>query len=154
MSEVRRRIPGLTLVEHELSVPLDHADAESEQITVFARELIGETRDAATYPFLVFFQGGPGSEATRTPSAPSAKSWLARALEEYRVLLLDQRGTGRSTPVGTLGGREPEAQAAYLTHLRADSIVRDAELVRKALGVDRWSVIGQSFGGFCVLTYL
>jgi hypothetical protein len=42
---------------------------------------------------------------------------------------------------------------------RADSIVRDAELVRKSLvpkdNYDgRWSVLGQSFGGFCVVTYL
>jgi len=154
MNEARRRIPELTLVEHELSVPLDHADPGGRRITVFARELIGEGRDAASFPLLVFFQGGPGSEATRTPSAPTKDSWLSRALEEYRVLLLDQRGTGRSTPVGTLPGLDPDAQAAYLTQLRADSIVRDAELVREALGVDRWSVIGQSFGGFCVLTYL
>jgi pimeloyl-ACP methyl ester carboxylesterase len=48
----------------------------------------------------------------------------------------------------------PEAQAEYLTHFRADSIVRDAELIRAELGVERWSVLGQSFGGFCVTTYL
>ena len=68
--------------------------------------------------------------------------------------MLDQRGTGRSTPVGALPGRTPEEQAEYLTHFRADSIVRDAEWIRRELGVDRWSVLGQSFGGFCVLTYL
>jgi len=70
------------------------------------------------------------------------------------VLLLDQRGTGRSTPVGDLPGLTSEAQAEYLTHFRADSIVRDAELIRRELGVERWSVLGQSFGGFCVVTYL
>ena len=51
-------------------------------------------------------------------------------------------------------GDTPEAQAAYLTHFRADSIVRDAELIRAELGVDRWSVLGQSFGGFTSMTYL
>ncbi|MCU1689355.1 MAG: alpha/beta hydrolase, partial [Jatrophihabitantaceae bacterium] len=45
-------------------------------------------------------------------------------------------------------------QAQYLTHFRADSIVRDAEWIRRALGVDTWSVLGQSFGGFCTLRYL
>ena len=48
----------------------------------------------------------------------------------------------------------PQEQAEYLTHFRADSIVRDAELIRRELGVERWSVLGQSFGGFCVVTYL
>jgi hypothetical protein len=39
---------------------------------------------------------------------------------------------------------------------RADSIVRDAELVRKVLVPlkGRWSILGQSFGGFCCLSYL
>ena len=68
--------------------------------------------------------------------------------------MLDQRGTGRSTPVGTLPGMTAPEQAEYLSHFRADSIVRDAEALRAALGVERWSVLGQSFGGFCLLTYL
>jgi pimeloyl-ACP methyl ester carboxylesterase len=79
---------------------------------------------------------------------------LDRALEDYRVLLLDQRGTGRSTPVGALPGLGPQEQADYLKHFRADAIVRDAELLRAALGVDRWSLLGQSFGGLTAMTYL
>jgi pimeloyl-ACP methyl ester carboxylesterase len=80
---------------------------------------------------------------------------MKRALQDYRILLLDQRGTGRSTPVGSeLPGGTPQEQAAYLMHFRADSIVRDAELIRRELGVDRWSVLGQSFGGFTSMTYL
>ena len=55
---------------------------------------------------------------------------MARAIKDYRVLLLDQRGTGRSTPVGEIPGATPEEQAEYLTHFRADCIVRDAELIR------------------------
>jgi pimeloyl-ACP methyl ester carboxylesterase len=68
--------------------------------------------------------------------------------------MLDQRGTGRSSPLGTLPGRSPQEQAEYLAHFRADSIVRDAEWIRRELGVERWSVLGQSFGGFCVTSYL
>lgn len=46
-----------------------------------------------------------------------------------------------------------------LTLCRADSIVRDAELVRHAIvpqssSGGRWSILGQSFGGFCCATYL
>ncbi len=145
-------IPGLVLSEHEFSVPLDHAQPRGEHISVFAREVADPAgRDR---PLLVFFQGGPGHEASRPTGNPASPGWLGRALEDFRVLLLDQRGTGRSTPVGSLAQLSPEQQAAYLTHFRADSIVRDAEWIRRELDVEQWSVLGQSFGGFCVTTYL
>ena len=48
------------------------------------------------------------------------------------------------------------AQVEYLKHFRADSIVRDAELIRRQLvgEGEPWSVLGQSYGGFCAVTYL
>ncbi len=145
-------LAGLVTVEHSFEVPLDHDDESGPRITVFAREVADpEGRDR---PFLVYFQGGPGSEAPRPHRNPSDPGWLDRALREFRVLMLDQRGTGRSTPVGTLPGMSPQEQADYLAHFRADSIVRDAEWIRRELGAERWSVLGQSFGGFCVTTYL
>jgi pimeloyl-ACP methyl ester carboxylesterase len=146
------RTPGLVLVEHEFRIPLDHAHPELEKITVFAREVADP--DGRDRPFLVFFQGGPGYEATRPTRHPSSSGWVDRALRDYRVLLLDQRGTGRSTPVGDLPGLTPRQQAEYLRHFRADAIVRDAEWIRNALGVRQWSILGQSFGGFCALNYL
>jgi len=144
--------PGLVLVEHELVVPLDHQNAGGETITVFAREVASP--EGRERPFLVFLQGGPGSEAPRPTGAPTSPGWLGRALVDHRVLMLDQRGTGRSAPVGDLPGMTAEEQATYLTHFRADAIVADAELLREALGVDCWSVLGQSFGGFCALHYV
>lgn len=143
---------GLFLIEHEFQVPLDYSRPDAEKITVFAREVADP--DGRDRPFLVFLQGGPGFEAPRPSRAPSSPGWLDRALADYRVLMLDQRGTGRSTPVGDLDGKTPAEQAEYLTHFRADNIVRDAELIRAELGVDSWSLLGQSFGGFCALTYL
>ena len=140
------KLAGLVLTEHEISVPLDHARPDGEQITVFAREVAEP--EGADKPFLVFLQGGPGFEASRPTGVPRGPGWLDRALQDFRVLMLDQRGTGRSTPV------DATATADYLVHVRADNIVRDAELVREALDVDRWSVLGQSFGGLCVFTYL
>lgn len=150
MTETTYRAPGVLLTEREHEVPLDHARPDGSTITVFTREVAAV--DGRDKPYLVFFQGGPGFEAPRA-SAPST-GWQKRALEDYRILFLDQRGTGRSTPVGDPPGEDAHAQAEYLSHFRADSIVRDAEVVRRQLGVDRWSILGQSFGGFCVMTYL
>ena len=151
-STVGVQVPGLVLTEHVFTVPLDHADEHGRQIEVFAREVADP--DARDLPFLVYLQGGPGVEANRPTAIPRGPSWLDRALREFRVLMLDQRGTGRSTPVGTLDAMTPAQQAEYLSHFRADAIVRDAELIRRRLGVQRWSLLGQSFGGFCATAYL
>lgn len=103
----------------------------------------------------MFLQGGPGHKAGR----PAEKGgWVGAAVDAgFRVLLLDQRGTGRSTAASLgflqrLGG--PDKQAEYLKDFRADAIVADCEAIREALGVERWSVLGQSFGGFCATRYL
>jgi pimeloyl-ACP methyl ester carboxylesterase len=145
------RMPGAISTEREHAVPLVHGDLSRGTIGVFTREFAAP--DGLDRPYLVFLQGGPGFEAARPTSPPSG--WMARALADFRVLLLDQRGTGRSTPVGpVIPGETPTEQAEYLTHFRADSIVRDLELIRAELGVDRWSLLGQSFGGFTSLTYL
>ena len=90
------RQPGTVLTDHHFSVPLDHGRPDGERIEVFGREVAaaGKAGDASL-PWLVFLQGGPGFAAPR-PAGRS--SWLDRALDDYRVLLLDQRGTGRSTP--------------------------------------------------------
>jgi pimeloyl-ACP methyl ester carboxylesterase len=146
------RVPGLVLTEHEFRVPLDHEQPDGERITVFAREVAHPA--GLDRPFLVFLQGGPGMSAPRPTGSPMSPGWLGRALRDYRVLMLDQRGTGRSTPVEDLPGMSTDQQVAYLQHFRADSIVRDAEWIRGELGVEKWSVLGQSFGGFCALNYL
>ena len=150
------RPPGYVLTDHSFTVPLDHARPDGETLTVFAREVVAPSRERDDLPWLVYLEGGPGMD----PPRPLARggTWLERALKDWRVLLLDQRGTGRSTPATarTLAAlASPEQQAAYLTHFRADSIVRDAELIRRELtGGEPWDVLGQSFGGFCITTYL
>ncbi len=148
---VTYRAPGVVLTEREHTVPLDHARTDGPTLTVFTREVAAP--DGGARPYLVFLQGGPGFEATRPTSPPTG--WLKRAIAEFRVLLLDQRGTGRSSPVGAdIPGATPAEQAEYLTHFRADSIVRDAERIRQELGIERWSILGQSFGGFTAMAYL
>ena len=149
------RIPGLVLTDHTFTVPLDHADPSGPTVEVFAREVVAPDRAGDDLPWLVFLQGGPGSKSPR-PSAPDER-WLGRALKTHRLLLLDQRGTGRSTPISarTVAGMTDHALADYLKLFRADSIVRDAELIRRRLlGDGQWESLGQSYGGFVTLTYL
>ncbi len=148
-------VRGMRVVEHRFTVPLDHARPDGEQITVFAREYSDpEVAAAGDLPWLLYLQGGPGGKGNRLLQFGG---WTKAASRRFRILMLDQRGTGLSTPANrqTLAARgNPAAQAEYLTHFRADSIVADAELIRTALGSGPWSIYGQSYGGFCALTYL
>ncbi|MER6207154.1 alpha/beta fold hydrolase [Streptomyces sp. NPDC001642] len=153
---VSYRQPGVVLTDRHFTVPLDHEDPAGETIELYAREVVaGDKAHREDLPWLVYLQGGPGFGANRFVGR---QAWLGRALDDYRVLLLDQRGTGHSTPLTrqTLplyGG--PAEQAERLTHFRADSIVRDCEAIRPALtGGAPWTVLGQSFGGFCTVNYL
>ncbi|MFG3659061.1 alpha/beta fold hydrolase [Streptomyces sp. NPDC047706] len=152
---VSYRQPGVVLTDRHFTVPLDHEDPAGETIELYAREVVASDKAGQDLPWLLYLQGGPGFGANRFVGR---QAWLGRALKEYRVLLLDQRGTGHSTPAGrqTLplrGG--PAEQAAYLTHFRADAIVRDCEAVRREVtGGAPWTVLGQSFGGFCTVHYL
>ncbi len=166
MRTITENLPGLTITNLWLDAPLDHRRPEAETIEIFAR--VATAEGGADKPYLVFLQGGPGFEAPRVTA--DAPPWLPRVLREYQVVMLDQRGTGRSTPVGVQvrregsgltaavtgrpAGRSVADQADYLTHLRADEIVNDAERVREALGAKTWTVLGQSFGGFTTLHYL
>ncbi len=148
------RVGPFMVTEHSWDIPVDHVEP-TETISVFAREVVrSDFARALDLPWLVFLQGGPGFEATRPMGG---FGWVARAAENYRVLLLDQRGTGRSTSVdaeSVVALGDARAQASYLRHFRADAIVRDCEFIRKSMGIDHWSVLGQSFGGFCLLHYL
>ncbi|MEV8251431.1 alpha/beta hydrolase [Microbacterium sp. NPDC076768] len=154
MSTIVRRLLDLTIEEHTLTVPLVWGDPNDHRtIEIYASVVAREGGEAL--PYLVFLQGGPGHEAPRPFHSSTSPAWLDDALKHYRVVLLDQRGTGRSTPVGDQDLARGAAEVAeHLTHLRADAIVRDCEAMREHLGAATWSVLGQSFGGFTTLAYL
>lgn len=142
--------------DRTIQVPLDWENPESsEKIEVFVREVSRAQDQHRELPLLLFLQGGPGGKG---PRPVGSGGWIDSALERYRVVLLDQRGTGRSTPISaaTIQRFESaEAGADYLLKFRADSIVRDAEAVRNELyTATRWATLGQSYGGFLTLTYL
>ncbi|KAJ4365609.1 hypothetical protein N0V83_008229 [Neocucurbitaria cava] len=166
-------VPGkLKITEHFFEVPRDYSNPASGTIQLFARSAIKAEKPAdydsksetdpkkKQLPWLLYLQGGPGFECR----SPQNVSWTQTMLDKgYQVLMLDQRGTGLSTAISQsslqLRGDE-KVQAEYMKSFRADSIVRDCEAIRKALTASypadkqKFSIMGQSFGGFCCTTYL
>jgi hypothetical protein len=159
---------------------------------------------------MLYLQGGPGFGCASPVSGLSLdspkSSWAAQVLlggltnvegkSFQRVVLMDQRGTGRSTPINKQrlqklfpdlfcldhvasddGSPAMQLKRAkfekdlsdateYMASFRSDSIVRDAEWIkdtiigltsgnRGSVGPQPWgAALGQSFGGFCIMTYL
>jgi proline iminopeptidase len=88
---------------------------------------------------VVYLHGGPGG---------GTSPWQRRFFDpaEYRIILFDQRGCGRSTPHAS----EPTAD---LRHNTTWHLVADMELLRKNLGIRRWQVFGGSWGSTLALAY-
>jgi proline iminopeptidase len=83
---------------------------------------------------ILFLHGGPGAGCTVTD-----RRFFDPA--HFRVVLLDQRGSGRSTPVGELSNNTMAAT------------VCDIEDLRETLGIERWHVFGGSYGSTISLYY-
>ncbi len=83
---------------------------------------------------MVFLHGGPGAGAS-----PVHRQFFDQAF--YRIVVLDQRGAGRSAPLGCL-----EANTTPL-------LIEDLERLRTHLGIDRWFVFGGSWGSTLALAY-
>ena len=130
---------------------------------VAASKVSDPTFDRASMPALLFLQGGPGFEAARPIEA---NGWLAEATESFRVFLLDQEGhrtfdasTNESLQrkFGDIANDQLATTNAskYVSMHRADAIVADCEARATLLGADtKWTLLGQSFGGFCITRYL
>lgn len=136
-------------------------------------------RVEADKPIAVYLVGGPGSDNPPLVNSEVTDHYLALG---FQVLFMDYRGTGSSTlqraddldPVAfknnamaykngvtpTLAGLDAETQAERLTWFRQDNIVRDLEAIRKSLvdhGITtakKWTLVGQSYGGWVSFTYL
>lgn len=83
---------------------------------------------------VIFLHGGPGSGCN-----PAQRRFFDPS--HYRIILLDQRGCGRSLPLG---------EVRFNT--TAD-LVADIEKLRKHLGINRWHVFGGSWGSTLALSY-
>ena len=83
---------------------------------------------------VAFLHGGPGAGAT-----PTHRRFFDP--QHYRIVIFDQRGAGRSTPLGAVVDNTTR-------HL-----VADMETVRRHLGIERWAVFGGSWGSTLALAY-
>lgn len=83
---------------------------------------------------VVFLHGGPGSGCN-----PNQRRFFDPA--HYRIILLDQRGCGRSLPLGETSNNT------------TDDLVSDIDKLRQHLNIDRWLVFGGSWGSTLALTY-
>ncbi len=90
---------------------------------------------------VVFLHGGPGAGC-------SAGNRRLFDPARYRIVLLDQRGCGRSLPHASAARTEDELAANTTWHL-----VADLERLRTARGIDRWLVFGGSWGSALALAY-
>ncbi len=88
---------------------------------------------------VVFLHGGPGGG-----TSPNQRRLFDP--ERYRIVLLDQRMCGRSTPHAS----EPDADLSANTTWH---LVADLELLREHLGIERWQVFGGSWGSTLALAY-
>src|SRR5436190_4568806 len=88
---------------------------------------------------VVFLHGGPGA---------GTSPWHRRFFDpdRYRIVLLDQRGSGRSTPHAST----PDADLRFNTTWH---LVADIELLRRNLGIASWQVFGGSWGSALALAY-
>ena len=147
-------VPGLHIEDRSIKVPLDWTGHEpghgfdGESISLFYRVVTAPEYVHDDLPLLVFLQGGPGGSGPR-PLGPSSDGWIEEAIKHFRVVLPDQRGTGRSSRVDThvIEGMDGDgkAGAAFLKRFLADSIVRDFEHLRRTeFGGARWVTLGQS----------
>lgn len=147
-------LPGIGVRERRISVPLDRSGRLAGEVELLVRELVDPVRRDDDLPLLVYLQGGPGGA---NPRPLRRDGWLDVALRDYRVVLVDQRGTGGSTPLDgeVLAGMTAREGADLLACFRADSLVADLEDVRaQVYGGRPWTTLAQSFGGWITLTYL
>ncbi|WEV42484.1 alpha/beta fold hydrolase [Bifidobacterium sp. ESL0682] len=156
-------VPGLAVEDHSIKVPLDWRvnspgkGFTGKSLSLFYRVVTAPEHVHDDLPLLLFLQGGPGGASPR-PLDPSSDGWIEEAIKHFRVVLPDQRGTGRSSCVDSNTMRHIEGaenQAEYLKCFLAGSIVRDFEHLRRTeFDGRKWVTLGQSYGGFLTLAYL
>ena len=155
--------PGFTC--STLVVPLDHSGAVAGTLRL---QVAAATNTDAPRGVLLFLTGGPGQPAV--PYAARLAERLGSVTDDYRLVVIDQRGTGAGAldcpalqrAMGSSDLKPPPAAAvracgAALGPKRrffgTDDVVADLDLLRRALGAERWSIDGVSYGTFVAERY-
>lgn len=154
-----------------LAVPEDRARPDGRRIELAIARIEPRRRPAQPDPVL-FLAGGPGQSALESYGqvAPAFRDLLA----DRAVVLVDQRGTGRSHPLrcdlpDASDPAAPMPDAAMLADLARECLagldaevahyttrdyLADLEAVREALGVGQWNLVGGSYGTRVALSYI
>jgi pimeloyl-ACP methyl ester carboxylesterase len=166
------RVPGRVAAEcARFEVPEDPAAPDGRRISLRLALVPARGARPEADP-VVFLAGGPGQSAV--DAYPVVQGALRPLLARRHVLLVEQRGTGQSSPLKCAlpdwkDPREPDAAAlralaqeclrgyegkADARHYTTSDYIRDLERVRAALGVARFNLVGGSYGTRVALEYL
>lgn len=148
-----------------LTVPLDHSGRRRGKLKL---AVATSTNKKAPRGVLLFLAGGPGQPGL--PLLPRISSILGAEQSAYRIVVLDQRGTGAGAldckalqkEMGSSDLYPPSATsvracASKLGDLRqffgSDDVVADLEDLRNSLGVDSWTIDAVSYGTYVAERY-
>lgn len=154
----------------QLSVPLDYSDPDGGAITLAVARVPSLTATPAADPLLLI-NGGPGGSGIDLYL--QARAAFEPARRDREIVLIDQRGTGRSragldcdapddleletaTP-DELGSAVADCLEQFGSDPRrftTSVAVRDLEQLRAALGIERWNIYGVSYGTRVAQHYL
>ncbi len=166
------RLPNLAILAQcgELRVPEDRSKPNGRGIQIFAAVLPANTLSPKGDPLLIL-AGGPGQAASTLAPFVSRLNEVRRTRD---IVLIDQRGTGRSTPLDCAAfvprdedvlETDPVPRARQCAEqLRANGVdasqyttstwIDDLEAMRAALGYSRWNLWGGSYGTRVAQEYL
>ncbi len=166
------RLPNLPTVAQcgEIDVPEDRSKPGGRTIRIFAAVLPANTLSPKTDPLLIL-AGGPGQAASTLAPFAARFNEIRRTRD---VVLIDQRGTGRSSPLTCdalkFGDNDPletdplprakacaaqlQAQGVDAAQYTTTTWIADLETMRKALGYAHWNLWGGSYGTRVAQEYL
>jgi pimeloyl-ACP methyl ester carboxylesterase len=154
-------LPSVPAECGQLAVPLNPDEPDGEQIELFVARVGALSAKASSDP-VTLLAGGPGQAATDLYLL--VRGAFERVRRDRDIVLVDQRGTGRSQPLTCSMPDEVDIEVSdaetvervtreCLAEIAVDPrwfttsvAVRDLDLVRQALGIEQWNVYGASYG--------